>query len=334
LNRVLQEDPRQPPQEPGVIGFAREVLYEFTTDECPSMAAALSYYTVFALAPLLLIVIVVAGLLVSPEQASHAVDQEFRGLVGPQAAEQIRGMIENVRVDPGATVVARVMGALLAAFGATGVMVQIQTAMNRTWGVAPDPKQGGVRNFIRKRLLSFAMILAIAFVLLVSLALTALLTMAAGAFTALLPVSTVVVLQATNLLVSLLVVTALFAAIYRFMPEARVPWHDAWIGGTVTGVLFTAGKAAIGVVLGNSNVGSAFGAASSLAVVLVWVYYSSIVLLLGAEFTQVWSRRRAGAPKPLPGATTAVHLDGPVTSLPEVPVPDVPETFGGQSGKG
>ncbi|MEZ4235957.1 MAG: YihY/virulence factor BrkB family protein [Myxococcota bacterium] len=290
--------------------FVSEVVTEFTEDDCMSLAASLAYYTIFSLAPLLVIVIVAAGLFLSPDQATQAVNSQVRDLVGPQGAEQITTMVQHVQSDPEGSLIARIVGSVVALFGATAVMVQLQTAMNRAWDVRPDPEAGGIKNFLGKRLLSFAMILGIAFLLLVSLALSALLSAVADHATDLLPIGAPWWLpQAINLGVSYLVVTALFAAIFKVLPEADIRWRDVGLGAAVTAALFTVGKWGIGVYLGQSNVGSAYGSASSLAVLLVWVYYSSVILLLGAEFTQVYTRRYGGGLRPVKGAVIASRAE-------------------------
>ncbi len=293
------------------IDFLKEVVREFGDDDCLSMAGSLAYATLFSIAPLLVIVLVVAGLVVSPEQAYQALQDQFSTLIGADATRQITEMLVHVRSNHGATVVARILGTLGAVIGATGVMSQLQAALNRAWGVQPDPRRKGVGRFVVRRLLSFAMILAIAFLLLVSLVLTAILTLVARNAAELLPdgVSRLA-LQGVNGAVSFLVVTLLFAAIFKVMPEARVRWRDVAVGALVTSALFTLGKSLIGVYLGNSNVGTAFGAASSLAIVLVWVYWSSAILLLGAEFTQVWTRRYGPGIQPRDGAVR-LGVEGP-----------------------
>jgi membrane protein len=284
------------------VSFAREVANDFSEHDCPTMAAALAYYTVFSLAPLLVIVIVVAGLVLSPEQAREAVHGEVRGLIGAEGAEQIATMVEAVQANHDGSLVARALGTGFVLFGATGVMIQLQSALNRAWNVQPADG-AGFRRFFVKRLLSFAMILGIAFLLLVSLVLTAVLSALASTASALLPAGlSALALQSVNLVVSVVVITLLFAAIYKVMPEAVIRWRDVAVGAFVTALLFTAGKSLIGVYLGNSDIGSAYGAASSLAIVVVWVYYSAVIVLLGAEFTQVWTRRYGGGLIPEPGA--------------------------------
>jgi membrane protein len=286
--------------------FLKKVGSEFVEDDCFSTAASLAYYTVFSLAPLLVIVIVVAGLVVTPEQATQAVDTQLQGLIGPEGAEQIGTMVAHVQSNPGGNLAARILGTIAALFGATGVMVQLQAALNRAWDVKPDPNSGGIRNFVLKRLLSFAMIMAVSFLLLVSLALSAIFSAIADRATQLLPQGTSAwVPNLVNFGVSFLLTTLLFGAIFKWMPDAKVQWRDVGIGAVVTALLFTIGKLLIGLYLGNSDVGTAYGGASSLAIVLVWVYYSSALVMLGAEFTQVWARTFGKGIRPERGAVIA-----------------------------
>lgn len=241
------------------VGFAKEVVHEFRDDDCLTMAAALAYYTVFSLAPVLVIVIVVAGLFVTPERASEAVHGEFRGLIGADGADQIRSMVEGVQADPSGTMVARILGVIAVLIGSNGVMLQLQTALNRAWNVKPDPRLGG-RNFLMKRLMSFATILVLALLLLVSLVATAGLTAIATRASWLLPAGvTWAYAEGINFGVSLVVMTGLLAAIYKVMPEARIRWRDVAVGSAVTGVLFTIGKVVFGIYLGRSNIGQPTG---------------------------------------------------------------------------
>lgn len=286
--------------------FLKRVGSEFIEDDCFSMAASLAYYTVFSLAPLLVIVIVVAGLVVTPEQATQAVDTQLEGLIGPEGAEQIGTMVQHVQSNPGGSIAARVLGAIAALFGATGVMVQLQAALNRAWDVKPDPNSGGIRNFVLKRLLSFAMILAIAFLLLVSLALSAVFYAIADRASSLLPEGTAVwVPNLVNFSVSFVLTSLLFMALFKWMPDAKVQWKDVIVGALATSLFFGIGKMLIGLYLGNTDVGSAYGGASSLAIVLIWVYYSSALVMLGAEFTQVWTRTFGHGIEPEDGAVVA-----------------------------
>jgi membrane protein len=194
------------------------------------------------------------------------------------------------------------VGGLL--FGATGAFVSLQSALNRAWEVEPDPARGGVKNFLMKRLLSIGMMLVVAFLLLVSLALTAALSAAGGVIFGALPT---VVSQVLNFLLSFAVITLLFAAMFKVLPDAEVAWRDVWVGAVFTAALFTIGKFAIGFYIGTSNPGNAFGAAGALAVLFVWIYYAAIIVMLGAEFTQARVKQRGGRIEPEKGAVRVVE---------------------------
>lgn len=285
--------------------FIREVLHEFSEDDCFAMSAALAYYAVFSLAPLLVTVLWIATMFISADQADAAMTGELQGLLGPEGAEEVHEMVTRARSGVQGQGFARALGISVALFGGTGVMVQLQLALNRAWDVRPDPARGGIKNFLFKRLLSFGLILTIAFLLLTSLALTAVVSAVALHAAMLLPANlTYQTLHVLNFAVSFFIVTALFAVIFRFMPEAIIRWRDVMVGAAFTAMLFTIGKTAIGVYLGNSDVGSTFGAASSLVVVLLWIHYSALILMLGAEFTQVWTRRYGAGLHPAKGAVS------------------------------
>ena len=192
--------------------------------------------------------------------------------------------------------------------GASGAFGQLQAALNRAWEVAPDPEQGGLKAFLLKRVFSFGMILSVAFLLLVSLVLSAALSAFGGALAGMLPEGvSATLLQVLNQVVSFAVIAGLFAAIFKVLPDATVAWRDVWVGAAVTAVLFVVGKFVIGYYLGRSNPGEAFGAAGSLAVMFVWIYYSSMILLLGAEFTQAWAEARGSGIAPERGAVRVVQ---------------------------
>ncbi len=275
---------------------------DFGDDECAVRAAALAYYTIFALPPLLILLLMVAGMLWDPQQVQRALETQFAGMIGHDAARQVHDMIAagDRAQGKGAVATALSIGGLL--FGATGAFMQLQGALNRAWEVKPDPARGGVMRFITKRLLSLGMVMGLGFLLAVSLAISALLAAfgdrIGGALSG--PVLTVV-----NLAISLVVLGLLFAGIFKVLPDARIAWKDVLLGGLVTAVLFTVGKFAIGFYLGRSNPGSAFGAASALAVILVWIYYAGMIILFGAEFTQAWARRRGDGIRP---EKDAVHV--------------------------
>lgn len=283
---------------------------EFLGDECPRMAAALSYYIVFALPPLLVLLLVVLGTFLDPNEARGHIQEQFSALLGPGAADQLHGLIEQAEAPGAGRGVTALLGAAALLFGATGAFVELQGALNRAWDVKPDPKQGGVRNFVLKRALSLGMVMGIAFLLLVSLILSAVLSMFGDVVADYLPGGmSSLLLQAVNFTASFAVITLLFAAMFRFLPDARIAWRDVWVGAAFTTLLFVVGKSIIGLYLGNSNPGQAYGAASSLAVLLVWIYYSSMIMLFGAEFTEVWNREQGRRIEPERGAMIARRAD-------------------------
>jgi membrane protein len=279
---------------------------DFVKDDCPTQAAALSYYTIFSLPPLLMVLLLLLGALVDPQDIRGQLEVQIGTLMGPSATEQIRTILAQLH-QPGGNALATVLSIGGLVLGATGAFGQLQAALNRAWEVAPDPR-AGLKGFLVKRLFSFGMILSVAFLLLVSLILSAALSAFGGALGGMLPdgVSTTV-LQVVNLTVSFVVITALFATIFKVLPDARVAWRDVWVGATVTALLFVIGKFLIGFYLGRSNPGQAFGAAGSLAVLFVWVYYSSMIVLFGAEFTQAWIERNGNSIAPQRGAVRVIE---------------------------
>jgi membrane protein len=287
-----------------VLGLLKTAVKEFGDDDCPRMAAALSYYTVFSLPPLLILLIMLAGLIWDPRDVQGAIETQIASLIGNDGAQQIREILAHADRpgSGGAVATALGLGALL--FGATGAFIQLQGALNQAWEVEPDPAVGGIRNFITKRVFSFGMILGIAFLLLVSLALTAAVSAMWGMVGGGLPEEA---LHVTDMVISFAVVALLFAAMFKVMPDAIVAWRDVLVGGVLTALLFTIGKWALGFYLGQSDPGSAFGAAGSLALILVWIYYASMILLFGAEMTQAWAERRGAGIRPEKGAVRVVE---------------------------
>lgn len=286
-----------------VVPLLKGATQGFLEDDCQTQAAALSYYTIFSLPPLLMVILLILGALVNPQDIRGQLEQQMGQLMGPAATEQIRTILAQLH-QPGAgsvlTTTLSIVGLLLGAGGAFG---QLQAALNRAWSVAPDPDQGGIKAFMVKRLFSFGIILSVAFLLLVSLVLSAVLSAFGDALGRMLPQGlSTTLLQVVNNGLSLVVITAVFAAIFKVLPDAKVEWRDVWVGAAVTALLFVIGKFLIGFYIGRSNPGQAFGAAGSLAVLFVWVYYSSMIVLFGAEFTEAWIQRRGGSITPERGA--------------------------------
>jgi membrane protein len=285
------------------LALLKESAKGFVDDDCPTQAAALSYYTIFSLPPLLMVILLILGLLLDPQDIRGQLETQMATLMGPSATEQIRSILAQLHAPGSGGVLPTVLSIGALVLGATGAFGQLQAALNKAWEVAPDPNQGGIKAFLLKRVFSFGMILSVAFLLLVSLVISAALGAFGGALERFLPggVSTVL-LQVLNLVLSFAVITALFAAIFKVLPDATVAWRDVWVGAGVTALLFVIGKFLIGFYLGRSNPGQAFGAAGSLAVLFVWVYYSSMIMLFGAEFTQAWAVHRGSGIVPEQGA--------------------------------
>src|SRR4051794_19323895 len=267
--------------------LAKSAVSSWLDDYAPSMGAALSYYTVFSLAPLLLIVVSVAGLVFGEDAVRGELFAQLQGLMGADAAKAIQGLLASVN-KPTHGIVGTIVGIALLVFGATTVFGELQDALDRIWR-APARKKGGLWSLLRARLLSFGMILGLAFLLMVSLVLGAAIS-ALGKWWGPAFGGWETLLQIVNLLVGFGLTMVVFAMIYKMMPRVKVQWHDVWLGAFVTSLLFTIGKFLIGLYIGKSGVASGFGAAGSLVVVFIWVYYSAQIFLLGAEFTWVYAR--------------------------------------------
>jgi membrane protein len=289
------------------VELLKESVRDFLDDDCPSMAAALSYYTVFSLPPLLVLLLLLLGSLLDPQDIQGTLETRIRALMGPAGGDQIRTILAHAH-RPGSGIVATAFGAVALILGASGVFGQLQVALNKAWKVAPDPQKGGIKQFLFKRAFSLGMVLGLAFVLLVSLVLSAVLAAFGDSVARILPEGlSATLLEAINFAVSFGVIALLFAAIFKVLPDATIAWRDVWVGAGFTAVLFVAGKFLLGVYLGHSKPGEAFGAAGALALMFVWIYYSSMTVLLGAEFTQTWAVRRGRGIEPQRGAVRVVR---------------------------
>ena len=267
------------------LAVLKEAVSAWIRDSAPSKGAALSYYTIFSIAPMLFIGISVAGLVFGPEAVQGAVMAQLTDLMGEAGAQAIQEMLANLeRPERGAWGAALGIGLLL--IGASTVFGQLQTALDSIWQVPRAPKQNGLWAFVRARLLSFGMVLGMAFVIIVSLLFS---TVVAALSKWWGPVFSESIAHVIDLALSFALLTAVFAMIYRYVPSTHIPWRDVWVGAAVTAVLFAVGKWAIGLYLGKSSISQGFGAFASLVVVMVWVYYSAQIFLLGAEFTWVYA---------------------------------------------
>ena len=289
----------------------KQTAAQWSRDKIPRHGAALAYYTVFSLVPLLVIMIAMIGLVFGQEAAQSYILQQLESLLGEQSTAAIKDMIQRAS-QPSTGIVATLVALATLLFGASGLFGQIQDSLNSIWGV--EPKERGIWGVIQDRFFSFLAVVGTGFLLLVSLVLSAGLAAFGKWFGGWLPAPEFV-LESLNALVSFVVITALFAMMFKTLPDARVAWRDVWIGAALTAFLFTIGKFSIGLYLGKSDVGSAYGAAGSLVILLVWVYYSAQILLFGAEFTQVYANK-AGA--------RIVPSDNAVTVDPQKAVSDSP----------
>jgi membrane protein len=273
----------------------KQIVREYWSNRPMELAAALSYYTLLSLAPLLLMTVSLAGLIFERAAVEGRVITEIRGLVGHDGAEVVQTVMRHAN-DGKKGAISVVIGMIFLLVGATTVFVQLQDSLNRIWKVDTSLRLGAIRSFIKERLLSLAMVLGIGFLLLVSLLVNTALTAVSDSARVTVGDSPVL-LHVVNALVSLTVITGLFAMIFKVLPDAPVTWRDVWFGAVLTSVFFTLGKFALGVYLGRAGIGSAYGAAGSVVVLTVWVYYASMILFFGAEVTYVRSRHaRAAAP--------------------------------------
>ena len=272
-----------------MLSLFKQTASEWMEDDAPSLGAALAYYTVFSLAPLMTIAIAIAGFFLGKEAAQGQIFDELRGLLGAEGGKAVEEMVQSANAQPTAGVVATIISVIMLLFGASGVFGQLQASLNAIWGVKAKPGRG-VLGIIKDRLLSFGFTLVVGFLLLVSLLLTAGMALMADWIGGLMPGSEALA-YILNIVLSLSMITLLFATIFKFLPDAKIAWHDVWIGAFLTALLFTIGKFALGIYLGKSGVASSYGAAGSLIVLLLWVYYSSQILFFGAEFTQVYANR-------------------------------------------
>jgi membrane protein len=279
-----------------------ETFFEWSEDRAPRLGAALAYYTVFALAPGLIVIIAVAALLLGKEAAQGQIIGEVQNLVGFAGAQAVTAAIESAR-GAGRSAVATGLAAITLLFGLWGVFGELQDALNTIWGVTTKPGRGVIA-VVKERFWSFAMVVGIGFLLLVSLAASAWLAALGKVFSRLLPLPAPV-METANALLSFVIIGLMFAVMYKLLPDVRVAWGNVWLGAAVTALLFTIGKSLIGLYLGRSTLASVYGAAGSLVVILLWIYYSAQIVFFGAEFTKVYSRRFGAVVVPDP---TAVPL--------------------------
>jgi len=295
----------------GARGFLRllwSTIFKFFGDGCPGLAAALSFYTFFSLPALLTLLLTLLGTLLDPTQVQSEVVGQVQRVIGRAGAEQVSSIIARSQRSDSAFTLGTTLSLLVLAFGATTAFASLQGALNKVWGVKPDPRRNQIKVFLMKRVFSFGVVITVAFLLLVSLALSAALA-AVGQRVAGSTALAAQLLQLVTFVASFLVAAGLFAVMFRYLPDARIAWRDVRAGAIGAAILFVLGKEVIGIYLGGTDPGNAYGAAGSLAVVLIWVYYTSMTLLLGAEFTEEWARHRGHGIVPGKGAVAYVEQE-------------------------
>ena len=289
---------------------------DWWNDNCLRLAASLAYYTALSLAPLILLIVGVVGLVLDRQQVGSQLSAQLEGLIGPAGRDLVTSIL--AATNPQGGTLATVIGLITLLIGATAVFGELQATLNLVWEVRPAPTIGvwaGIWAVLRERLFSLALVLALAFLLLVSLVISATLAGAAAVFQG---PEQALLSRLLELGVSLVVLTFVFALLYKYVPDAEIGWQDVWLGGLITAVLFTLGKTAIGFYLGQASVGSAYGAAGSLIALLVWVYYSALIMFFGAEFTHAWTiRHHEVTPEPhaIPGAAPQTKSEAAIEHL-------------------
>jgi len=300
------------PYSKGILTLFKNTASEWVADKCPQLGAALAYFTVFSLAPLVVVLLAVFGLIFgTSEIAREKITEQLQYFVDPSGVKVVQDIAVQA-AKPKAGAIATVIGIIVGLFGASGVFGQLQEALNTIWGVKPKPG-GGVWAFVRARFLSFAMVGGVCFLLLVSLTMETVIRSLNDYLKAIIPGGHVLAMM-LFLLFDLLVIILLFAFILRYLPDAKIAWRDVWIGATLTAILFVLGKFVLALYLGSGAAGSAYGAASSLIGLLLWIYYSAQILLFGAEFTQVYANTYGSLVEPKKHAVKVEKIELEVSS--------------------
>lgn len=279
---------------------------EFGRDKATRLAAALSYYTAISIAPMLIFLLLILGFLIGGSTAENQLISQIQTAVGPEASEFITGIIENAQ-EPSIGGIAGILSLIVLIWGSTNVLSHLQETLNVVWNVKPRPDLG-IMKTIRRRLFAFGLVLGIGLLLFASVLFSSVLSVIANLFTDLLP-GGALLWQVVEFVISLIIVTLLFAVLFKMLPDAETKWSDIWPGAALKAVLFTIGRIALTIYMGQAAPGSAYGAAGSVIVFLLWVYYSSLILFFGAEFTQVYANRYGAGIEP---SDDAVYADQPI----------------------
>jgi membrane protein len=307
-----------------VLGLLKTTFNDWMEDKALRLSAAMAYYAVFSIAPLLVIAIGIAGLALGPEAVGGKLDDQLKTYIGAEAAEGVQSMVKSAS-KPSQGWMAAALGFATLLLGASGVFGQLKDALNSIWEVKPR-SGGGIGAFVRERLLSFGMVLVIGFLLLTSLLLSSLIAGFSAYLERMVPLPAAV-WGVLTFLISFGIVTTLFAFIFKVLPDAEVEWQDVWVGAAVTALLFEIGKAGLGYYLGKEAASSSYGAATSIVLLLLWVYYTSCILFFGAEFTQVYAKDRGRVIRPAANADALATLERAQQGMPgkECPVTLPPE---------
>ncbi len=308
------------PDKPGksgksIVALVKQTISEAGDDKIPRLAASLAYYTLLSLSPLLVLAVSVAGLVFGEEAARGQIAHQLQQVFGAEAGEAIQSMVANAK-QPGSGILGGIVGIVVLLFGASGVFGELQDSLNTIWEVAPRPGRG-IWGIVKDRFFSFTMVVGVAFLLLVSLIVSAALA-ALGEWVSGVA-GTEWIWQIVNFVVSLALITLLFALLFKVTPDVELRWRDVWLGALVTAALFTLGKFLIGLYVGKAGVGSTYGAAGSLVVLVVWVFYSAHILFIGAEFTQVHTRAMGAPVEPKRGAVPLTEAARAEQGIPHSP---------------
>jgi membrane protein len=274
----------------------KQTVLNFFQDDSFSYASSIAFYTIFSLPAILIISLSVGATVYERDVVQRELINQIGRLIGPESAAEIESILVNAALDSTGTL-AKIVGIATLVFSATTVFVSLQTSLNKIWGIKPKPERGFVKYLI-DRLLSLAMVISIGFLLLVSLIIETVLVVLQTSLSKILAGWTLYIVTAANILISLGLITVIFAMLFKVLPDAKIKWRDVWVGALVTTFLFTIGKFLIGFYLGNSSVNSAYGAAGSLVIILIWVYYSTVILLFGAELTSVYAEKTGSEIRP------------------------------------
>lgn len=276
----------------GGFSYLKQVFSEFVEDDVLKYSASLAYYTIFSIAPVIIVIISVCGVLFGKEAIQNQLYGQINELVGSSAATQIQATIKNIHLT-GSNIFATTVGIIVLLIGATGIFGEVQDSLNKIWGLRLKKRKIWWK-LILNRLLSFSLIICLGFVMMVSLLLNALVSAFGNFLARYFTEFSVIFIQITDNVLTFVITTFLFSLMFKVLPDAKIKWKDVFIGGFITAVFFTLGKLAIGYYLGSSNIATIYGAAGSVMIVMVWVYYSSIILYLGAEFTKVYAKLYGG----------------------------------------